>query len=97
MTEQPVHYKTKGFWITLATFTVSGLVLTGVLAPDEEGKMGMIAHHVIESISLVTTVTAGYLYGKSRDNQRTKEAISKLPAPPRKRKTREPRKTKPRS
>ncbi len=79
------HYKSGGFWFTLGTFVVSGLVLTGVLSPDEENKMTAVTHHVIQSISLIGTVGASYWYGKNREKKLEKkeeEPDTKLPEKP---------------
>lgn len=52
--------------MTLGTFLVCGLVLTGVIDSNSEDKYGMIAHHVIQSISLLGSVASGYLLFKKK-------------------------------
>jgi hypothetical protein len=54
-------FKTSEFWLTLGTFIVSGLVLTGVISQDNNDQTGALVSHVITSVCMILA-QAGVVY-----------------------------------
>lgn len=46
-------WKTTDWWITLATFVVTGLVLTGVVSQDSSGDTINVISHTVESVGMI--------------------------------------------
>jgi hypothetical protein len=66
-------FKTSEFWLTLGTFLVSGLVLTGVISQDNNDQTSAIVSHVITSVCMVfAQATVVYKYISSRHEAKHK-------------------------
>jgi len=86
------RYKQTGFWFTLGTFIVSGLVLTNVISPTDENQVGAVVNHVIQSVSLVASLASGLkLYKYKEQAKEEKQEEKEKPVP--KRTTKPKRKT----
>ena len=61
---------TTEFFLTLATFLVSGLCLTGVISMDNQDYLGAVAQRAVEVIALVSGQTVvAYKYFSNRRNE----------------------------
>ncbi len=71
------QYKTKSFWFTLGTYIVSGLVLTGVLAPSQEGQAGDMTHQIVQAVSLTATFFSSMFYANKLKKEAVTNAVEK--------------------
>ncbi len=68
------NYTNTRWWVNLGAFLISGLVLTGVLSLDNQDQVSDVANHVIDSVSLVISLTSGISLWKYRDEKKKEKA-----------------------
>jgi len=71
------NYTNTRWWVNLGAFLISGLVLTGVLSLDNQDQVSDVANHVIDSVSLVISLTSGISLWKYRDEKKKEKAKAK--------------------